>query len=71
MLTVNAQASKLTKEESAEKALENMTFGKNMADKKKIAKENKGGIDSAFTEEEIIEIARPDSVMNKYKKGFE
>jgi hypothetical protein len=41
-----------------------VTFGQNMADEKKFAKVNQKdlGVDDGFTEDEIIQIARPDSV---------
>eukprot|EP00331_Platyophrya_macrostoma_P008449 CAMPEP_0176431400 /NCGR_PEP_ID=MMETSP0127-20121128/14795_1 /TAXON_ID=938130 /ORGANISM="Platyophrya macrostoma, Strain WH" /LENGTH=538 /DNA_ID=CAMNT_0017813411 /DNA_START=70 /DNA_END=1686 /DNA_ORIENTATION=- len=63
-IKLNAQSSKLTKGESTEKAIENINFGKNMADKMKI--QTKGeGFEAAFTEDEIMDIARPDSLLEK------
>ena len=61
---MNAQTSKLAKEEQTEKMIENMNFGKNMADKKNIVKivKKEGELEPAFSEDEIIELARPDSV---------
>lgn len=67
---MNAQTSKLAKETAAEKMIENINFGKNMAEKKNIVKivKKDGELDPAFTEDEIIEIARPDSVICKFGK---
>ena len=64
---MNASSSKLSKLDSTEKALENISFGKNMADKKKIANSSPkkdGEVESAFTEDEIKDLTRPDSVLN-------
>ena len=69
---VKCTAFVVKKKELDPKALiEEVTFGQNMAEKNNFAQFEKNlGIVPAFTEEEIIQIARPDSMLDKAKFDF-
>lgn len=70
---VKCTAFVVKKKELDPKALiEEVTFGQNMAEKNNFAQLAKDlGIKPAFTEEEIIQIARPDSMLDKVKFDFQ
>jgi len=60
------------KELDPQALIEAVTFGQAMADKKGVAQAEKTnvGINPAFTEEEIIQYARPDSMLDKAQFDF-
>jgi len=70
---VKCTAFVVKKKELDPKALiEEVTFGQNMAEKNNFAALGQNlGVKPAFTEEEIIQIARPDSMLDKVKFDFQ